>query len=479
MNQKVNIKINVTGGLVAPAELLTILEIARKTAVEDISFGARQQLLLSVYEREMDLFSRKMNEAAFAFETDLETHPNITSSFAFADILQNTEGWVSEGAYLDIFSLFDYKPQLKINICDSSQSHTPFFTGHLNFIASEIPHFWFCYIRFPKSNAIERFSKLIYTQDIAVFAQQLEANLLENGSKSLKIGFDTEGSIFRQIESDLTIPRFVMPYYEGVNRQADGKLWLGIYRRNDLFPVSFLIELCQLCEETRIGTVCITNWRSLIIKGIAKEDRFKWERLLGKHGINVRHANNELNWQTEDDSEKGRALKHYLVKKFDEIDVRTFGLVFAIKTRHKSEVFGSVIIRREPFFQLGKFTFDPFGLFGSYDIFYAEDFNPHTRKRKTFRTGVAKSMLAEELLKLTKKYYAELTGEKKRLRFKVKPEPIKAKSTVIYHRCRHCWTIFDENTEGSFAEKETHVCPVCDADKTAFEAVNAFEEVAA
>jgi hypothetical protein len=490
MNQTLNIKINVTGGLVAPTELLTILEIARKTAVEDVSFGARQQLLLSVPAREMDLFSRKMNESAVAFDTDLETHPNITSSFAFADILQNTEGWVSEGAYLDIFSLFDYKPQLKINICDSSQSHTPFFTGHLNFIASEIPHFWFCYVRFPKSNTIERFSKLVYTQDIAVFAKQLEANLLKNESKSLENGFYmaqtrhqaesmTEGSIFRQIESDLTIPRFVIPYYEGVNRQSDGKLWLGIYRRNDLFPVNFLIELCQLCEETRIGTVCITNWRSLIIKGIAREDRFKWERLLGKYGINVRHANNELNWQTEDDSPKGRALKHYLVKKFDAIDVRTFGLVFAIKTRHKSEVFGSVIIRREPFFRVGKFTFDPFSLFGSYDIFYAEDFNPHTRKRKTFRTGVAKSMLADELLKLTKKYYAELTGEKKRLRFKVKPAPIKAESTSIYHRCRHCWTIFDAHTEGSFAEKETYSCPICDADKTAFEAVHTFEEVVA
>jgi rubredoxin len=479
MYKKPNIKINLTGGLVSPTELGTVLEIARKTAVNNISFGARQQLLLSVHPREMDLFHRKMAETDMDFETDMETHPNITSSFAFANILQNTEGWMSEGSYLDVLGLFDYKPQLKINICDSHQSHTPLFTGHLNFIASDVPHFWFCYIRFPKSNTIERYSKLIYTQDIAVFAQQLEHYLLKNDLKTLqtfKFEFDTEGVIFRQIENELTIPRFVMPYYEGVNQQADGKLWLGIYRRNEDFSVNFLIELCQLCAETRIGNISITNWRSLIIKGIAKEDRFRWEKLLGKYGINVRHANNELNWQTEDDSEKGFNLKQYLVKQFDATDVRTFGLVFAIKTRHKSEVFGSVIIRREPLFKLGKFEFDLFGLLGSYDIFYAEDFNPHTRKRKTFRTNIPKSMLAEELMKLTKKYYGELTGEKKKLRFKVKKVEKTEETKATHYRCRDCWTIFDENTEGSFLEQTDYQCPICEADKSAFEAVNAFEE---
>jgi dissimilatory sulfite reductase (desulfoviridin) alpha/beta subunit len=46
------LKINLTGGLVSPNELLTILDIARKTAVSNISFGARQQLLMSVHPRE-------------------------------------------------------------------------------------------------------------------------------------------------------------------------------------------------------------------------------------------------------------------------------------------------------------------------------------------------------------------------------------------------------------------------------------------
>ncbi|NJN32990.1 MAG: hypothetical protein HC817_00780 [Saprospiraceae bacterium] len=269
----------------------------------------------------------------------------------------------------------------------------------------------------------------------------------------------------------MTIPRFVMPYYEGVNRLSDGKLWLGIYRRHEDFSVRFLIELCQLCEETRVGNICVTNWRSLIIKGISREDRFKWEKLLGKHGINVRHANNELNWQIEDDSAKGFALKQYLVKQFDAIDVRTFGLVFAVKTRHKSEVFGSIIIRREPFFKIGKFEFDPFSAFGSYDIFYAEDFNPHTRKRKTHATGVPKARLAEELLSLTKKYYAELSGEKLRTRVRAAKPKEEGKQAVFVHRCADCWTVFDENTEGVFSEKPSHECSVCGAEKARFERV--------
>jgi rubredoxin len=482
MHQKPTIKINLTGGLVSPNELLTILDIARKTAVSNISFGARQQLLMSVHPREMALFTHKMQEANIAFETDMAVKPTITSSFAFADILQNNEGWVSEGEYLDIFSLFDYKPSLKINICDNAQSHAPFFTGHINFISSNIPHFWFCYIRFPKTNTIERFPTLIYTQDIAVFSKQLEDWLTKPFKGSETFGklaaIEFENVIFRQIDNDLTIPRFVMPYYEGVNRQTDGKLWLGIYRRNEDFSVKFLTEMCQLCEETRIGNICITNWRSLIIKGISKEDRFKWEKLLGKHGINVRHANNELNWQTEEDSIKGFKLKQYLVKQFDAMDVRTFGLVFAIKTRHKSEVFGSVIIRREPLFKFGKYEFNPFGLLESYDIFYAEDFNPHTRKRKTFRVGIPKSRLSEELLKLAKKYYAELASEKKTVKIKLKQEDLLEKKVKMVHRCKDCWTVFDAHTEGGVAFENIasdYVCPVCEADKTSFELVNSHE----
>jgi hypothetical protein len=465
MYQQSNIKINLTGGLITPTDFLNILDIARHALIGQIRFGARQQLLMTVPYRAKLFFERKMAAAKINYETDMQTYPALTSSFAFANIIQNTTSWVSEGEYFDIFNLFDYKPNLKVNICDSNQSHAPFFTGHLNFISSEIPHFWYCYIRFPKTNTIERFPKLVYTQSIAAFAKQLEAQIEKKVLKMdnvLTIDFETDEMIFRQIEQDLTIPRFLMPYYEGINWQSEDKVWLGIYRRNETFSVPFLMEVCQLCEANRIGNICITNWRSLIIKDIPKGDRLQWEKLLGKHGINVRHATNELNWQTEDDSEKGFKLKQYLVKSFDELDARTYGLVFALKTRHKSEVFGSVIIRREPLFRIGKYEFDFFGLLGTYNIFYAEDFNPHTRKRKTFQTGLSKARLPEALLSLAKKYYRELAIVHKTLKIKVKQDKNMELSAVMHMRCRDCWTVL---------EPKMSICPTCEAEMVTFEQV--------
>jgi rubredoxin len=118
----------------------------------------------------------------------------------------------------------------------------------------------------------------------------------------------------------------------------------------------------------------------------------------------------------------------------------------------------------------------------SYDIFYAEDFNPHTRKRKTFRVGIPKSRLSEELLKLAKKYYAELASEKKTVKIKLKQEDLLEKSVKMVHRCKDCWTVFDGNvahpdrsgTEGEMTFENVnaeYVCPVCEAPKSAFQLV--------
>jgi len=98
--------------------------------------------------------------------------------------------------------------------------------------------------------------------------------------------FSSSGVIMRPIEKDLTIPRFVMPYYEGVNLWGSMP-WIGIYRRDEQFPINFLMELCDLCKETKIGNLCVTAWRSLIIKGIQSKDRIGWEKLLSKYNINV------------------------------------------------------------------------------------------------------------------------------------------------------------------------------------------------
>jgi hypothetical protein len=481
------IKINIKGGILSPSWLQSVLDIAKRAAVTHISFGARQQLLMDVHEREMDFFKKKITELGIDIEDNSETFPNILSSYAFEGLFNtdlsrlNREGWLGEGIYQDILAGFDFKPKLKINICDKDQSHAPFFTGHLNFISSDVPHYWFCFIRLPKTNRIERYDKLIYSLDIATFSKKVEENILENTpdatlktqNSKLKTQ-NTEGVIMRPIDTDLVIPRFVMPYYEGVNLWGNTP-WIGIYRRDEQFPIKFMLELCALCEATKVGNLCVTAWRSLIIKGVQNKDRLAWEKLLSKHNINVRHAALELNWQTEDDSPKGFKLKQFLVKRFNDMDLRTFGLLFAIKTRHKSEVFGSIIIRREPFFKIGNWGFDLFGTLGTYDIFYAEDFNPHTRKRKTHQLGVPKWRLPEELFNLSQKYYAQLTGEKEKQGLRVRVKTDAAKKPTAHtkaskkYQCACCWTVFDENTEGvPFDTLDNYECPTCGEEKSSF-----------
>ncbi|MEJ7769827.1 MAG: hypothetical protein WKF89_18555, partial [Chitinophagaceae bacterium] len=56
-------------------------------------------------------------------------------------------------------------------------------------------------------------------------------------------------------------------YYEGFNKEGEA-YWLEIYRRNELLPVNFLADLCDICLQTRIGQLYATPWKSSIIKGI-------------------------------------------------------------------------------------------------------------------------------------------------------------------------------------------------------------------
>jgi len=160
-----------------------------------------------------------------------------------------------------------------------------------------------------------------------------------------------------------------------------------------------LLEICVLCQQTKIEEICITPWKSIIIKNIEDQYRSDWSNLLFKYNINVRHAANELNWQVEDDSEAALKLKLALVKSFDEHDLRTFGICMGIKTHPKTEVYASIMVRRRRFKLL---NFIPFNYV--YDISYTEDFNPNGRTKKFFYKGVSRLILAEQLRRCVLQY---------------------------------------------------------------------------
>ncbi|MES2794607.1 MAG: rubredoxin [Bacteroidota bacterium] len=477
--QFTTIKINLTGGIVSPGTLGQILEIAKTAGIKQVSFGSRQQLFLSVKadnERGSGVIDLKnsLTDLQIDYEENFDTFPNIISSYCAEEVFP-TGAWLSEGVYKDIFDLFDYKPTLKINISDSNQSFTPFFTGNLNFIASKIDNFWYLYIRFKQSNKIVRFPVLVYTLEIPKLCKVIESHIVGRVSMEESELFDP---IFEEVDfisqaiaDELVLPKFMLPYYEGFNRYGE-KTWLGIYRRNEQFTVDFLQELCELCLETKIGQICTTPWKSLIIKGIENKYRNLWDLLLGKHGINVRHAANELNWQVEDDSHEGLSLKKTIIREFDEYDVRTFGLSFALQTKPKSEVFGSVVVKRRN--TIGS-------LLPVYDIFHTTNFNPNTREYVLFERSINKSQVAEILQRLCKKYYANISKNLVIQTEKNEAPKIAPEKQRNVHQCKTCFSIYDERFGDSMQNipagisfndlPKNYSCPICEEPKENFEMI--------
>jgi rubredoxin len=489
MQDYFKVKINFTGGIVSPGVLQNILIFAHGAGIRKVRFGLRQQLIMNVFGEEMKDLTHHLTAKNIDFEVNTDTYPNIVSSYAAEEIFSNFN-WLTEGIYKDIFDLFDYHPRLKINISDNNQSFTPFFTGNLNFIASSSTNYWYLYLRFPKTNQIFLWKDLIYTNEIPRLSQKIEEKIYElpelfygndkaNGDELYKSIMASNKFISRLADEELLLPPFQLPYYEGFNKYGN-KTWLGIYRRDEQFDVRFLNDLCNLCLKTKVGQICITNWKSLIIKDIDTKDREKWSRLLGYYQLNIRHAANELNWQIEDDNEQALALKQYIVKELDKSDSRTFGMSFAIQTRPKSELFGSVVLRQKPLISL-------FGmpLWFKYDILYTENFNPNSRSYIVFEKNLLKMHLPEQIRRLCHTFYRFTTKETlpEKESITTYEESQDSKPEHIVHQCKHCLTVYDiqfgdaiNQIEPGFAFEdlpETYHCPTCEAPKTDFHAIKA------
>ncbi|MBA4849064.1 rubredoxin [Emticicia sp. BO119] len=472
------IRVNFKGGIVSPAEMKDILSVAAQAQVESVRFGLRHQMLLYVPHSFGKPFGKAMEVLSVDFEVDNNQYPNIVSSYVAEEVFQKGN-WLTEGIYKDILDTFEYRPQLKINISDADQSFSPFFSGHLNFIASPTPNFWYLYVRIPKSNQLVSFKRLVFSNEIAKVSQYLEDHILiEKHTENKEVETLLENlpvAIAAPIETELVPARFTLPYYEGFNRYGK-KTWLGIYRRNETFSVEFLMKICKLCQETKIGEICLTPFKSLIIKGIQEADRWKWSNVLSEFNINVRHAANELNWQIEDDSDTALQLKAALVRRFDAIDLRTFGLCFGIKTRPRTEVYASIMLMKRRFR-----LFNLIPLHSVYDISYTEDFNPNGRTKKYFSQGIWRFNLDEQLRRCVLKYnnlIAENQIKAAGLKDDHKAADSESINTKIVHQCPCCFTIYDEDFGDllnsipigvSFENlSDNYTCPTCETGKNEF-----------
>jgi len=485
MQQTTTVSINFKGGIMSPGYLKDVLETASAAYITHVRFGLRQQLMMDVAAEKFDSFETECRTKNIQFERGRGVSPNIVSSYSAADIFI-TESWLSEGVYKDVFDLFNYTPKLKINICDSRQSFVPLFTGHINLLSSNHSHFWYLYLRFPQTNIIYCWPDLIYTNDIANIARQLEKFILEERSLYIVDEYPDGDELYhyskskgikyigKPVDDPLAPPQFYLPYYEGFNNN-NNKYWLGIYRRDELFPVAFLKELCSVCLETKIGQLYTTPWKSIIIKGIEKAQRKMWDHILGKYRINVRHAANELNWQVEDNSEDGLILKRHIIRYFDKEDVRTYGLSFAVKTKPLSSMFGSVIITKQQIKKTNRLK-----SLERFDILYTRNFNPNTDELIMFRKNVEKDYLGTYLVSLCKFFY-EQENNNHDLSEPNNSAAVTTANTLtkkMVYQCRNCFTVYDEqagepgnNIVANTAFKdlpENYCCPVCEADKKYF-----------
>ncbi|MCB2407714.1 rubredoxin [Hymenobacter lucidus] len=473
------VAVNLPGGIVPAGDLLAVLAAAEAAGIEQVQLGHRQQLLLTVEPTRRRALLQALAAAGVLAEPDPEAHPNIVSSYVGEDVFYNA-AWLREGVYKDILDLFDYRPRLKINLVDSRQTFVPFFTGHLNFIAAETSNYWHLHVRFPRSGHLYAWPHLVYSEDVPVLSAALERVLLAAAGQFATDLATAGARLYAQVSpaqplgprvtaGPLALPPFMLPYYEGFNRSGQ-HLWLGIYRRNEQFSVAFLQDLGRVCLLTRVGQLCTTPWKSLIIKGITPTNRPQWDAVLCRHRINVRHAANELNWQIEDNCPPGLALKHELVRYLHEEDVRTYQLCFAIKTRPQTGLFGSIIIRTQP------------GRNGAeqYEILHTRDFNPNSRDFVLFRQQVRPDMLGWYLAELCHQFYAQLGSE-------TRPEtaaaalppaenPLPAAEPLP--RCRRCLTVYDpvygDASQGvapgtPWAALPDYHCPTCEAPAAAFE----------
>lgn len=480
MRDYYHIKINLPGGIASPGYLKDILSAAWNANVRKVRFGSRQQLLMTVHYEDMRFLEGDFKKLGIFYEVNTDRRPNIVSSYCGEEVFR-TGQWLNASEYHSVLDSFDFeaswKPGLKINISDSNQSFTPFFTGNLNFISSPEPHFWYLYVRLKQTNTVFKWDGLVYTNEIGRLSRVMDECMLDeqiNEENALKAAVNERIRYVSQpAQQDLELPSFSLPYYEGFNRY-ESRTWLGLYRRDEEFSIDFLLDVCTLCLNTRVGEICTTPWKSLVIKGIEDQYRESWSNILGKNNINVRHAANELAWQTEDHNGDGAELKNELIRHFSKNDTRTFGLCFGIQTRPKSEVFGSVLIRKRPLLRIGQLP-----VFSVYDLYYTENFNPNSRTQVLFEKGLFKIHLPAQLERLCRRFNNQRSRDTLKTMLS---EPDEAKTAVrpvkTAHQCPDCMTIYDPEfgdilgdiPPGTAFEDlpAAYCCPTCDAGKADF-----------
>ncbi|MDV7137298.1 rubredoxin [Maribacter sp. TH_r10] len=463
------------GGVTSPGELKDIISMLETAGLKEVHFGSRQDLLFPLKEYK----EGEKLENLSKFNTDIVVdrgYQNIVSSYVSADVFDMTY-WLKGSTYLYILEGFDYLPQLKINITDPKQRLVPLFSGNLNFIASESEDYWYLNVKLPHWQSSAYYPVLVYSWDMVTISKTIET-IYEDISDVDELFYVLSKKIDtnnKTVDKPLIVPYLTFPYYEGMNRMGIDQYWLGLYWRNNKYDLSFLKEFCGFCLDNSIGKICITPWKSFIVKGIKQNSRPELERFLGQWGINIRHSQLEMNWHVPVDDSEALELKKFLVRSFDQNDISTYGLTFGISNDvGKRSHFASIIIEKNSAPTLVK----DFEIRPTYNVLHFENFDPNSQKYHAYAQDVDKIELPGLLMELSKKYFEQLG------KANVQKEPQEKKEEKIIrsvYQCTSCFTVYDEfyGDEKAGIPKgtafvdlpEDYHCSVCEAPKKEFDVV--------
>jgi rubredoxin len=474
-------RIFIPGGLLSPGDFRKIVMTAHHFGTDYISLSSRQEILFQMdkkYKSDIDI---RFQSLQYDYEFESDKFNNIVSSYPAIQIHSSTR-WMSEGIYHDILSSFDFIPTSKVNIVDPEQSMLPLFTGDLNFIASPHINYWYLYIKLKGKLTI--WPVLVDGAEIAELVKVTE--IINKEHPEIRFSeleeriYNFKTWNFRIIDIPLQASDFRFPYYEGFHAQKEEKFWLGIYMRDNKWPIKFMDVLSGLCMQTNNNSICLTSWKSVLIKNIAEKDIPLWEALLGTFGINTGHSSVELHWQLPDLDQEAYDLKKFICRSFDEQGLRTEGLVFGIKSEN-SALASSVLIERKARLEIGSLR-----LFKHYTITYKKNFDINSEEDIVFATYVLKENIPGALVYLSELYYKSLNKS-----FKDYQETVVVKNAVrtesakkeeLLYQCKECLTIYDpsagealsginQGTEFQLLPADFR-CSLCDASKASYVPIN-------
>lgn len=468
MTSLITLRIFTNGGIVTPEELRKITQIASLCGCEAIMPGSRQELYLKVEKSLLITAEVELSKHGINYTQVENRAENIVCSFAALQILPTT-AWLLEDTYLDILDSFTYQPKLKINIVDPLQNLVPLFTGQLNFIASSYPRYWHLYIDFPSISKRQVWPVLIDGDDIGNLSKLIEEVYDKQYPATVQDLYAAISEIFtgrtRHREEEIHLP-VVQPFplIEGIHAYGNA-CWLGIYRRNQCFPLGFLDALYKQCIEYKVGNICLTPHKTLLIKDIRKEDMRQWKKMLGIHRINIQHSALELNWQLPDLDAEAMQLKTTWVSELEEREIYTADLSFAVQT-HPIDIAASVIIKQN--YATSKDS-------KKYDVLYANDFTSHSLQWQVFASNISVKEVAATIMDLCQVYYSKVGLSSPQM---ISEEvPVLVPSHNVY-QCPDCLTIYNPEYGDatatippgtSFQElPDTYTCSLCEAPITSF-----------